>query len=117
MTQANKQATKQLTDLASRICSPILWISELFDDIFAGGKACSYRVPSDITTADCISIAAFCHEMQSFSLAVDNSMPSNMGYTPEYKCILDLPLQVEDTYSGCSQSFLLCNTEGGEMNE
>jgi hypothetical protein len=40
--------------------SSILWIGELFDDIFAGGKAYSYRVPSDMTPEEVLEIHNLC---------------------------------------------------------
>lgn len=117
MTQANKTATRTLADLAKSFSSPFLWIGELFADIFVGGKAFSYKVSSDITPEEvCILHTAILNQEIFPSSKIQNSFSGR-------KVSILAPSNSSICQRGSISSrideetgFLLCNTEGGEIN-
>src|SRR5574343_1303748 len=97
--------------------SSVLWTIDLFRNIFVGGKAYSYKVSSDITSDEvCILHTAILNQEIFPSSKIQNSFSGR-------KVSILAPSNSSICQRGSISSrideetgFLLCNTEGGEIN-
>lgn len=112
-TQKNFPKIKNIVDV---FCSPFVYIGELFADIFKGGKSFSYRVSSDITSEEvCILHTAILNQEIFPSSKIQNSFSGR-------KVSILAPSNSSICQRGSISSrideetgFLLCDTEGGEI--
>lgn len=114
---AGTSRNQMITGLAKSFSSPFLYIGELFADIFVGGKAYAYKVSSDITPEEvCILHTAILNQEIFPSSKIQNSFSGR-------KVSILAPSNSSICQRGSISSrideetgFLLCNTEGGEIN-
>lgn len=117
MTQANKTATRTLADLAKSFSSPFLYIGELFADIFAGGKAFSYKVSSDVSPEEVMDLHyAILNQEIFLSSKIQNSFSGrevSISTSSKMNTLLEgtIPEGIDE-----ETGFLLIDTKGGEMN-